>query len=282
MGCRSLLAACALLAAFAPAANADGLFLSTCTYSHSSFNDPIVHPHHAGHSHRHDFFGNTGTDAHSTSKRLRRGSTTCSQPGDTAAYWAPSLFKGRRIVKPRRVLAWYFSDNSRKVRAFPAGLKIIAGDAHAKSFQSPGIVNWSCEGRFGRGRGRAADHFGGELPKNNIPSCQDRGVNLRISFPSCWDGKRRDSRDHKSHMAYEVWRGWGRTSGCPSSHPVSVPSLVLDISYPIRNGYKVKLASGKQRTAHADFFNGWRIGEMKRLTRTCLRKSRRCLPRWWG
>ena len=47
-----------------------GQFVVECGWSHSSFDDPIVHPGHAGASHRHDFFGNTTTSATSTYEQL--------------------------------------------------------------------------------------------------------------------------------------------------------------------------------------------------------------------
>ena len=256
------------------------LFISSCDWSHSAKDDPIVHRGHAGMSHRHDFFGNTSTNSRSTSASLRRSGTNCSVAGDHAAYWAPSLQKKGRFIRPSRVIAWYVNNGSgRRIKPFPRGLKMIAGDAHAKAFQSPGVVNWSCEdNRFGR----ASDHFGGGERgfRNAIPSCRDRGVQLRINFPSCWDGKRRDSRDHKRHMAYReyTWRGESR---CPRSHPVPVPALILDVIYPIRNGYKVFLASGRVRTAHADFFNGWDQGRLGRMTGACLARARGCFQRWW-
>jgi hypothetical protein len=74
-----------------------------------------------------------------------------------------------------------------------------------------------------------------------------------VSFPDCWDGKRLDSANHKSHMAYSS-RG-----ACPGSHPVEVPSLSLLISYPVAGGPSAELSSGRF-SAHADFVNAWDQG----------------------
>jgi Domain of unknown function (DUF1996) len=56
-----------------------GQFVVECGWSHSSFDDPIVHQGHSGASHRHDFFGNTTTSAESTYETLLAGPTTCQQ-----------------------------------------------------------------------------------------------------------------------------------------------------------------------------------------------------------
>ena len=106
-----------------------------------------------------------------------------------------------------------------------------------------------------------------------MPTCPDqRGsfLRLHVRFPSCWDGRRLDSPDHKSHMAYAV-RG-----ACPSTHPVSVPALAQIYRYPTRGGEGFSLASGGQFSAHADFFNAWNPGALKRLVDGCLNALVRC------
>ena len=53
-----------------------------------------------GMSHRHEFFGNTTTDADSTYESLSVGDTTCAQKLDRAAYWVPSLLDADGEVMP--------------------------------------------------------------------------------------------------------------------------------------------------------------------------------------
>src|SRR5207244_7167809 len=89
-------------------------------------------------------------------------------------------------------------------------------------------------------------------------------LELRVNFPDCWDGKRLDSLDHKSHMAYS--RGFV----CPRSHPVKVPQIRLMIRYPITSGRGVTLSSGGQLSAHADFFNAWDEHVLARLVADCF------------
>ena len=95
-------------------------------------------------------------------------------------------------------------------------------------------------------------------------------LRLNVNFPDCWDGRRLDSRDHRSHMAY--------SSGlrCPASHPVKVPSLRLTVAYPSRGGADLTLASGGFYSGHADFFNAWRQGELTRLVKACAAEKKRC------
>ena len=214
-----------------------------CVFSHRNHDDPIAYPRRRGRSHDHTFFGNRSTNAFSSRASLRAsGRTTCGLSADTSAYWAPTLFVGRRPVVPDLVVATYTRRTSEPVAPFPAGLKVVAGDAHARAPQSSAVAFWSCA-------------FGPERRSTTVPTCSGarRGLQLTVNFPNCWDGKRLDSPDHRSHLAY--------SSGavCPDSHPVEVPSLSLLFTYPVAGGPKAMLASGRHGL-HADFFNAWDHG----------------------
>ena len=105
------------------------------------------------------------------------------------------------------------------------------------------ITFWSCGLVSGMGR------------SESVPTCPDaRGAFLRlhIRFPECWDGRRLDSADHKSHMAYAM------RNGCPSTHPVEVPQITQIYRYPSRGGEGFSLVSGNEFSAHADFVNAWK------------------------
>jgi hypothetical protein len=75
-----------------------GVFQVRCHWSHSASADPIVAPGVPGGAHRHEFFGNVSTNAHTTTRRLTRRGTTCTRPGDKSAYWAPTLYRGGKRV----------------------------------------------------------------------------------------------------------------------------------------------------------------------------------------
>ena len=232
-------------------------FVSTCTFSHRAMDDPIVDPGRPGAAHSHDFFGNRTTGAFSTLTSLQAaGSTTCDQPGDTAAYWVPTLLKDGREVTPTRLRAYYRpgTKDPASLKSLPAGLKMVAGDAHATASQATRVVTWGC--------GVASTGTPG------VPTCRDATLVLHVYFPDCWDGVHLDSPDHRSHMAYTQF---GR---CPADHPIPGPKLTEDVLYPIRGGSGVALASGSATTAHADFFNAWRQPTLDALVQGCLVQRR--------
>jgi hypothetical protein len=249
----------------APPAFASARFHIECDFHHQRRDDPIVYPRQAGRSHLHSFFGNTSTNANSTWLSLRRAGTNCNNKADKAAYWSPALYQNGRL---RQAVAghFYYRGVHRRlgaVKAYPPGLKIVAGNSHAVRPQSTRVVAWSCQGSSGTGR-------------PTIRDCGSGGkVKALIKFPSCWDGRRKDSPNHKSHMAYATRLGGG-SRGCPRTHPVPVPELTMAIVFPIRSGSGVRLASGPPYTMHADFFNAWNQTVLKNLIRNCIRANREC------
>jgi hypothetical protein len=232
----------------------DGIFLSVCTLSHTASDDPIVHPGEPGASHPHEFFGNTTTDADSTPTSLRAGGTTCRILADTAAYWVPTLYDDGARVAPLKVNAYYLrGGGAGRVAAFPAGLKVIAGNGSATTAQSTAVTGWRCSGLRPR-------------PLSSVPIDCPTGSHavLVIRFPDCWNGRDLDATDHQSHMAYRA-RG-----ACPAGYPVRVPRLSLNVHYELPGTTGLTLASGSIYSAHADFFNAWNQAVLTRLVRTNL------------
>jgi Domain of unknown function (DUF1996) len=241
-------------------------FFSNCGFSHRSNDDPIVFPGLPGRSHSHTFFGNRSTNARSTLRSLRAAGTTCKPHSDTAAYWVPTLYLSGRAVKPFKAQLYYVVRAVDRIRAFPAGLRIVAGNSRARRPQSRRVTYWSC------GPGGKAD--GGDRVAG-VPNCPEtsrrfpRGrvatsLELHVNFPDCWDGRHLDSPDHHSHMAYSS------ALRCPPSHPVKVPLIRLAVAYPIRGGAGVALSSGGQFSGHADFFNAWNEAALARLVDACF------------
>jgi hypothetical protein len=242
--------------------------------------DPIVHPYPPGNPpdnqndpHSHDFFGNKFTQYNSTYDGAEEGSvsmigqpTTCSRIEDTAAYWLPTVSWSGVEVNSNRAVFYYRAGGKdhKKVKPFPAGLKIIAGNEKR--------VTWRCG---------HTDNGGGT---QNPPSHCDNGeLGVRIIFPDCLDVARNgeprlDSGDHKSHMAYSR-RIDGRVR-CPRSHPRSVPVLTINATFLITTAPgKVTLSSGDASTMHADFFNAWDQEELNRLVVNCINKVPPSKPR---
>lgn len=233
-----------------------GYFAVICGFSHRNQDDPIVFPNQAGRSHDHTYFGNRDTDADSTPQSLRAaGETTCRARGDTAAYWVPTLFVAGEPVRPRGAVVYYIRRTSEPVEAFPANLEVIAGSATARTAQGRSVTFWTC--------GRRDVRVSAE-----IPSCESDSLRLVVNFPNCWNGTQLDSADHKSHLAYS---GDGE---CPSTHPVEVPAIQLQVFYGVSGGRTAELASGGDFSGHADFVNAWNQNALERLVDRYLNRSR--------
>ena len=241
-------------------------FFSNCYVSHISRDDPIVYPNQPGVSHSHTFFGSKSTNASSTAKTLRRSPTNCRRTADTAAYWVPTLFANGVPVKATKGSAYFVLRSRGAMHAFPAGLKIVAGDPHASSPQSLAVTYWSCsrsEGtRWARPHACTTRRKRHSLPF--VGANRKSLLQLDVFFPDCWDGKHLDSPDHRSHMAYS--HNWT----CPRSHPVKVPRLRFIVTYPIQVPKHLQLASGGIYSAHADFFNAWHQRALDRLVADCF------------
>jgi hypothetical protein len=225
-----------------------------CSLSHRAPDDPIVYPRQPGASHSHDFFGNRSTDAHSTYPRLRRGATSCRPSADRSAYWVPTLSQRGRPLRPGAARFYYVVVNTEPgaVTSYPPGLRVIAGNERSRETAVTPPYAWTCSGTT-------------VLQAARIPRCP-RGSELvlHLRFPDCWDGRRRDSRDHHSHMKY------GRNGTCPESHPVAVPQLRFEIRYRTRGGRRTQLASGPVWTTHGDFVNAWDPNEFEQRLRACI------------
>jgi hypothetical protein len=213
-------------------------FVLGCGFSHRNNDDPIVFPGHPGHSHNHTYIGNFSVDSGTTPASLLGGRTSCEFDADSSAYWAPTLYAGRRAVVPIAGFVYYVKRTSTDVVPHPAGLEMIAGNAAARGPQRKEIAAWSCA------------ELGGGPRFAVIPACaRNHLVQVQITFPSCWNGTATDSPDHKRHMAY------ASAGRCPASHPVALPTVVLILLYPELRGH-AEVASGRFGI-HADFMNGW-------------------------
>ena len=119
-------------------------FISACGFSHRAWDDPIVSPRRPGLSHNHTFVGNVSTNAYSTLASLRRHGTTCVPQADTAAYWAPTLLLNDRPILPVGAIVYYRRLTRSRVRPFPAGLHMVAGNSRAHRPQSLAVTYWDC------------------------------------------------------------------------------------------------------------------------------------------
>lgn len=238
-----------------------GMVATECSFSHESENDPIVFPGEPGAAHHHNFFGNTTTDAFSTTETLLAGDTTCRAKADTAAYWAPALSRNGTWLQPISSDAYYRvapGVAATEVQAYPQGLMMIGGDAHATEPQPTEIVAWACD------RSRKVS--------STPPTCPEgAGLTLRVVYPDCWNGRDLDTEDHRLHVAYSD------ESGCPESHPVAMPQLTFVVHYPVTGPPDgLGLSPGSLLGGHADFVNTWNQEALEREVENCLRRGLVC------
>lgn len=239
------------------------LFIVTCAFSHASSDDPIGKPGQSGASHRHDFFGNTSTDAASTLPSMLRAGTTCNRSGDTAGYWMPSVLEDGTPLRPGIATFYYRAPgvDPGAVTVFPPGFKMVAGDAEAMTPQPLRVVEWSCRSEGAKKPWRAG-----------IPQCgPGSALAFRSNFPDCWNGRDLDSANHRSHVAYS-----DNQARCPSGFPVRIPEISMTVTYPGQHDGVLSLATHSPFGGHADFFNTWQPTALADLVHGCLHADREC------
>ncbi len=245
-----------------------GIFTDTCTLTKTLPNDPIMMPGMTGMSMQHDFFGNPAVDAHSTSKSLVGGSSSCSTSADASAYWTPVLYQGGKAVEPRSTLIYWRAPaaSASSVKTMPAGMTMIAGNEAATHPQSDQIVDWTCT------------PSAGELvpARSDAPhDCGSAFLRLVITFPNCWDGHSLGGKG-QTNVVYQTSAGV-----CPSSHPVQIPQIVMHVAYPISTASDLTLSIGPTQTGptvtgHADFMMGWTQSRMDADVAACIDTQTRC------
>ncbi len=236
-----------------------GQFATNCTFTHSATDDPIVHNGMPGMSHLHNFFGNTTTDANSSTASLLAGGTTCRESADRSAYWTPALLQDGVVAVPEFARIYYLGTRGRIVEPLPNGYKMISGFTNQ-------TVRWTCTLPGGIVIKRGANAA-------TVPTCSgaERLV-AHVRFPNCWDGHNLDSADHKSHAVFPV-RG-----RCPAEHNVRVPEISVNVHYPasVHGGSGVSLVSGGPETMHADAFLAWQGERQRYLVARCLNTHSKC------
>lgn len=261
-----------------------GAFRFICGAGQLSYDDPILYPGQPGKSHLHQFYGNVTADAHSTYASLRAaGDSTCNWTGtgtaaNRSAYWMPAMLDGKgNVVRPFEVAVYYkqrpqsdptVSNPSApkymgKAVQLPNGLKFIFGwDPTGLNRIRTGGMWFDCTGPTAK-----PGHYASlTVALQNCPAGQGNKVGAVIQAPECWDGKNRDSPDHRSHVGYAGYGGRGYLK-CPSTHPYVIPSFQLGAWYQVLagdDGSKWELSSDhmapgqpKGYTFHADFFMAW-------------------------
>ena len=239
-------------------------FRVSCDFVKAGMFDPIVAPGVEPAGHDHQFFGaltisKDSTPADLVAANATRESTSCAQTRDGSAYWMPALQvvddpDNPVAIEPDEIRVRYAAPRGQRVRPFPAGFTLIAGDKSATELQAN--AGWRCEFDAPRTPLEAAP-----------PGCDpDEAIVGVVRFPNCWDGKDLTSPT-QDHMAYRS----GRT--CPSTHPVALPEMVQEVFW-VDDGqdHAYALASGNTAGLHADFMNGWNQRALRNQVRRWLNR----------
>ena len=115
-----------------------------------------------------------------------------------------------------------------------------------------------------------------------FPAKQCSELEIKIVFPSCWDGKSLTSDDFMSHVAYtegdwgkyemggRQWRAYA--AECPASHPVRIPEVQFYFRVNNYEGGQHFFSDGSAE-AHADYFSGWEEAALQKVLDECENES---------
>ncbi|KAI9722984.1 MAG: hypothetical protein M1812_001433 [Candelaria pacifica] len=232
---------------------------------------------------------------------LKSQCTSCQVTQDKSAYWTPALYfmdsNGTTELVPEvgGMLAYYLL-YGQNVKAFPDGFTMIAGDTNLRNFSwpvpDPPKSEWSGDQVSQLALSQKAlgfncldykktpepslyRHF---LPDYDytIANCPD-GIRFELMFPSCWNGKDTDSKNHKSHMAYPSTVNDGE---CPKGFETRLVSLFYETiwdthSFAGKSGGQFVLGNGDPTGYgyHGDFIEAWDEGFLQQAVDTCTNES---------
>ena len=256
-----------------------GAFRVTTRYTNFGYADPIVYP--GGTSpHLHLFFGNKCITATTTDARTCGSTTSDGGTLNKTGYWVPAIIDANHApVLPADMQVYYKTGykgvDPHTVKNFPAGLKIVAGDAK-RTTVDPGahdydrIVNYACN----NGEGTTFNHIPTHAEAQAGGCAPGTWFVMSVEFPQCWDGVNLDSPDHHSHMAQATG------TGCPADHPVPLAEITQRALYTvpasgIPDGWRLSSdnysynGSNAGYSGHADWMNGWDQATFAKVVAGC-------------
>ena len=273
-----------------------GAFRFICTAGQVLPDDPIVYPGQPGKSHLHQFYGNEDANANSTYASLRNtGQSTCNHgsfAANRSAYWMPAMLDANgQVVRPKFVSIYYKRRPSNDPKcsaasgdpraegnclAIPNGLKFIFGYDMLTHQKPTGSLWYNCQGPSA-----VEGHYPNlKAALEKCPATDGNLVGAIIEAPSCWDGKNLDSANHRDHVAYASYGGWGYLK-CDRAHPFVIPTFTLGAWYPA--AARMHLSSDAMvpnaepgTTFHADYFEAWDPTVKAMWTDNCINKMLNC------
>ena len=262
-----------------------GAFRMDCGPGQVLNDDPIVFPGQPGRAHMHGFYGNTGANAYSTFETLRTtGDSTCLNPLNRSAYWAP------KMIDPVRKLAFRVNHTKlyykRRPKSdplcslttspnaegecipLPSGLRFIFGYDMLTGQTPKGSFYWVCADS---NTTKAPDPSHKPNLKLAMALCPvGARVAAVLKAPSCWDSKYLDTPNHRDHMAY-MTRNAAGFNRCDADHPYVVPGITLMQVWEVTPELKASADAGNLvvssdmkvagaepgSTYHGDFYMAW-------------------------
>jgi len=262
-----------------------GAFRTTTRYTNFGYADPIVYPGGAS-PHLHVFFGNKCVTATMNDPTTCGSTTSDGGTLNKTGYWQPAIIDSAGTAVLATDMQVYYKTgykgvDPKTVKPFPAGLKIVAGDAKATTPDTDvhsydRIVNYQCN----NSQGTEFNHIPTHAEAQAGGCTPGSWFIVSVEFPQCWDGVHLDSTDHKSHMAQA--RG-----GCPADHPVALPEITERAIYVvpstgIPDGWRLSsdnysyTGNNAGYSGHADWWNGWDPSTMNQIIGGCENVPRDC------
>lgn len=272
-----------------------GAFRFICQAGQISYDDPIVFPGQPGKSHLHQWFGNTAANASSTYASLRTtGDSTCTNALNRSAYWMPAMLDGKgNVVRPDFVSIYYkrYPAASRECSTIgtacvdlPRGLRFIFGYDMVTNTPKTGDAYFNCQGAAAK-----PGHYATiSEAAANCPAGSQLGA--IIVAPSCWDGKRLDSPNHRDHVGYARYRNYPDGTiklACDDQHPYVIPQFTMGAWYAVDEdgaaGWYLSSDEmpGMERmpagsTFHSDWFGAWDDQTFATAMANCINKLLDC------
>lgn len=246
-----------VVVAHAKAVGVGGVIEIDCAFSHTNFDDAIVHPGEHDSTHQHGYVGADNADGLSTVDSMEHATSSCAVASDTSGYWFPLLIDpAGRVYFPTKVLVYYNSPKAVSVQIPPEGLQMLAG---GDTLADPAHFFYTCGGD-------AVKHY--VSPPNCTKSGRPVGSVAAVFFPNCLspDGAQTYAASH-----------------CPAG-TMQIPSIHYNIRYAkglggpgwgLTSDAMKGMTDG--RSLHADFWQTWSDqGALADLIARCDNAHRDC------